>query len=203
MISLENKFIFTHIGRTGGGSIETALINYGSKKPHLSPYFLNKEKIVKFEASQHWTSMEERKVLDENFWKSCFKFTIVRNPWDRIFSQYKGHVIKELPGISFEQYLHRSFVEKVCHDDFRFISPCMDWITDEKGNILVDYIGKFENLQEEFNNICKILKIPSSILSYTNKSPLTESYQKYYTPSLKELVAKAFKKDIEHFNYKF
>ena len=31
MISIENKFIFTHIGRTGGGSIEAALVNYGSK----------------------------------------------------------------------------------------------------------------------------------------------------------------------------
>ncbi len=53
MISLENKFIFTHIGRTGGGSIEAALINYGEKKPHGSPYFLNNPKIVEFEASQH------------------------------------------------------------------------------------------------------------------------------------------------------
>ena len=79
----------------------------------------------------------------------------------------------------------------------------MDWITDEKGNILVDYIGKFENLQEEFNVICKMLKIPPLDLPHTNNSSSTESYQKYYTPSLKELVAKAFKKDIEQFNYKF
>jgi len=203
MISLENKFIFTHIGRTGGGSIEAALINYGSKKSHLSPYFLNKEKIIKFEASQHWTSMEERKVLDEKFWKSCFKFTIIRNPWDRIFSQYKGHVVKEIPGVSFEEYLHKSFVEKVSHDDLRFIQPCMDWITDNNGDILVDYIGRFENLQEEFNIICKMLKIPPSSLPHTNHSPTTESYQNHYTPYLRELVAKTFKTDIKQFGYKF
>lgn len=203
MISIENKFIFTHIGRTGGGSIENALINYGSKKPHKPPYFLNNPKIIEFEASQHWTSMEERKALGEEIWEQCFRFTIVRNPWDRILSQYKGHVMKEMPGLSFEQYLHRSFVEKVSHDDFRFIQPCMDWITDDEGNLLVKHIGKFENLQEDFNTICEILKIPKSILPHINKDPNKEPYEKYYTPELAELVAKAFEKDIKQFNYEF
>ena len=195
MISIENKFIFTHIGRTGGGSIEAALVNYGSKKPHTHPYYLN--------ASQHWTSIEERIALGEEMWKQCFKFTIVRNPWDRVLSQYKGHVVKEVPGLSFEQYLHRSFIEKISHDDFRFISPCMDWITDEKDNILVDYIGKFENLQEEFNTICNKLNIPITPLSHVNKDPSKEPYQKYYNSETKKLIEDAFSKDIKQFNYKF
>ncbi len=203
MISIENKFIFTHIGRTGGGSIEAALINYGSKKPHTHPYYLNASKTIKFEASQHWTSVEERMALGEEVWNQCFRFTIVRNPWDRILSQYRGHVIKEIPGLSFEQYLHRSFVEKVSHDDFRFISPCMDWITDDKGNILVDYIGKFENLQEEFNIICSKLNIPKMNLPQVNINLNKQPYQKYYTSESKELISSVFEKDIKQFNYKF
>jgi hypothetical protein len=203
MISIENKFIFTHIGRTGGGSIENALIDYGSKKPHKSPYFLNNPKIVEFEASQHWTSIEEKRVLGDKIWKQCFKFTIVRNPWDRIVSQYKGHVIKEVPGLSFEQYLYKSFVEKISHDDLRFIQPCMDWITDEDGNMLVEHIGRFETLQEDFDIICEILKIPKTILPHINKDPNKEHYKNYYTPELVELIAEAFEKDIKQFNYEF
>lgn len=203
MISIENKFIFTHIGRTGGGSIEAALINYGSKKPHTYPYYLNASKIIKFEASQHWTSVEERIALGEEIWNQCFKFTIVRNPWDRILSQYKGHVIKEVPGLSFEQYLHRSFVEKVSHDEFRFIHPCMDWITDEDGNVLVNYVGKFENLQEEFDTICDKLNIPKTYLPHVNKDPNKEPYQKYYNSKTRKLIEDVFEKDIKQFNYKF
>jgi len=205
MISIENKFIYTHIGRTGGGSVEAALLNYGSKKPHKAPYFLNKNNVVKFDASQHWTSMEERLALGEELWGQCFKFTIVRNPWARILSQFTGHVYKEMPSLSFEEYIRRSFKEGISHDDFRFIRPCMDWITDSDENILVDYIGKYETLQESFDHICDVLNIPKSILPFVNKSiiPDDNQYREYYTPEMELLVATAFEKDIKEFGYKF
>lgn len=203
MISIENKFIFTHIGRTAGGSIELALNKYGQKKPHEAPYFLNSNKAIQFTASQHWTSLEERLALGDSIWDQCFKFTIVRNPWDRILSQYKGHVTKEVPVLRFEEYLNISFKEKKSHDDMRFISPCMDWITDSNGNILVDYIGKFENLKEDFNIICKKINIPDVALPHINKNRNKESYRPYYTNKSAELVANAFAKDIMEFNYEF
>ena len=56
MISIENKFVFTNIGRTGGASIENALIDYGFKKPHKSYSMNNSPKVIYFEASQHWTA---------------------------------------------------------------------------------------------------------------------------------------------------
>ena len=79
----------------------------------------------------------------------------------------------------------------------------MDWITDDKGDILVDYIGKFENLQEEFDIICKKLNIPKIILPHVNKDSSKESYKNYYTSESMELINKAFEKDIKQFNYKF
>lgn len=203
MISLENKFIFTHIGRTGGGSIENGLSEYGVKKPHKSPYFLNNS-AIKFEASHHWTAVEEQLAVGKDFWNKCFKFTIVRNPWDRMLSQYTGHVYKEVPGMTFEEYIYRSFKDRVTHDDIRFISPCMDWITDNTGNILVDYIGRFETLQESFDDICSILQIPKSQLSHTNNGAVKiDTYRDYYSSEMIELVYSAFNSDIKQFGYKF
>ena len=203
MISIENKFIFTHIGRTGGASIEIALSDYGFKKPHKS-YLLNHDpKIVYFEASQHWTTREERAILGNKIWTECFKFTIVRNPWDRIVSQYCGHVIKEVPGLSFEDYIIRSFEEQVYHEDPRFVKPCMDWITDSQDNIIVDFIGYTETLQDSFDKICKKLGAPKTTLVNHGKSDRIHHYREYYNEKTAELVANAFERDIKQFNYEF
>jgi hypothetical protein len=203
MISIENKFIFTHIGRTGGASIEIALSDYGFKKPHKS-YLLNHDpKLIYFEASQHWTSREEKVILGDKVWSECFKFTIVRNPWDRVVSQYCGHVVKEVPELSFDEYIIRSFEEKVYHDDPRFVMPCMDWITDSHDNIMVDFIGHTETLQKSFDEICEILGAPQHTLAKHGESDRQDHYRKYYNDKTAELVADVFEKDIKQFNYEF
>tara|TARA_Y100000034_G_C6657593_1_gene288152 strand:- start:220 stop:444 length:225 start_codon:yes stop_codon:yes gene_type:complete len=73
MISPDKQFIFTHIGRTGGASLEIALTDVGIKKPHKHELYSEKSKLVDFEASQHWKSIEERTVVGEDLWKKYFK----------------------------------------------------------------------------------------------------------------------------------
>tara|TARA_Y100000593_G_scaffold94543_1_gene194155 strand:+ start:412 stop:1020 length:609 start_codon:yes stop_codon:yes gene_type:complete len=202
MISPDKKFVFTHIGRSGGASIEAALKDVGLKKPHLSDMYSDKSKILEFKASQHWLSVEEQFVIGEDLWEEYFKFTIVRNPWDRLVSQYFGHVIKEVPGLSFEDYLIKSFVKKEYHDYERFTEPSMYWITDDDDNLMVDYIGKFETLQEDFDIICDKIGIERRILGQTGKSK-REHYRTYYNDYTQELVYNYFKADIEEFGYEF
>ena len=201
MISPDKKFVFTHIGRSGGASLELAFENIGFKKPHLSPLYSEKSKLIDFKASQHWKSTEERFVIGEKLWKEYFKFTIVRNPWDRLVSQYFGHVIKEMPGLSIDNYFLRSFVYDEYHDYKRFVQPCLDWITDD-GNILVDHIIRFENLQDDFNVVCDKIGVEHIDLTNEGKSKKLH-YRNYYSDYTAELIYNKFRTDIEEFGYEF
>ena len=79
----------------------------------------------------------------------------------------------------------------------------MDWITDSNGNIIVDFIGYMETLQESFNQICEIIRAPQKILQNNGKSNRKSNYREYYNNKTADLVEQAFKQDIMEFNYEF
>jgi hypothetical protein len=83
--------------------------------------------------------------------------------------------------------------------------------------MLVDYVGRFENLQNDFNNICKALGLNEinlphvnrarkeiSILSFLKQNKREKKhYSEYYDSETKEIVENAYKNDIQIFNYSF
>ena len=77
-----------------------------------------------------------------------------------------------------------------------------DFLYDANGKLLVDYVGKFENLQKDFDAICTQIPINKSQLPLANTSKHNH-YKDYYNKYTKDLVAKAFQKDIEIFKYDF
>lgn len=78
----------------------------------------------------------------------------------------------------------------------------MDWITDEEDRIIVDYIGKFESLEQDFNQICQKINMPELTLPHINITK-REDYRKYYDEQTREWVAKRFARTIKRFNYSF
>ena len=77
----------------------------------------------------------------------------------------------------------------------------LKWISDEKGKILVDFIGKFENLETDFNLICEKLNLTAK-LPHLN-STTHDHYSKYYTSKSRNIIEDWFKDDIIMFDYKF
>lgn len=75
------------------------------------------------------------------------------------------------------------------------------WVTDREGHVIIDFIGRFENLEQDFQIICTRLNI-KAVLPHLNKSE-RDHYRHYYDDQTREIVAQWFKIDIQEFDYKF
>ena len=196
MISHSHKFIFVHINKTAGTSIETALQKYSDSEDDQQHEMLHK--ILPCDGFSN-----KRQI---NLFSQCngnpfdyFKFTFVRNPYDRSVSAYK-FATQNNNGeyLSFKNYLS---MIKTDDDKLSYFNQ-LDWITDEYDNIGVDFIGRFENLQEDFNIVCDKIGIPQQQLPHENATK-HKHYTEYYDDETRKIVAKKYSKDIEFFGYKF
>ena len=81
-------------------------------------------------------------------------------------------------------------------------SKQIDFITDRKKNNIADFVGRFENLQQDFDFICDRIQIPRQKLPHKNKTQ-HRHYTQYYNEERKEIVRNVFSEDIALFNYEF
>lgn len=187
--NLYKRFIFVHINKTGGISVEKSLKLYGR---------------------EHRTALMFRDYLGEEQFNRVFKFAFVRNPWDKVVSHYcyryqTNQTQLKSRNIGFKEWIMLTYCRKdPNHLDFpRMFLPQLDWICDEKGNVIIDYIGRFENIQHDFNKICDRIDIKRKLLPHKNKTKRKRDYRLYYDEESNEIISKYFKKDIEYFNYTF
>ena len=194
-ISHENKFLYVHIPKTAGMTIAASLGIEG-------PTHLTQDEIVKRHALNH-------DITD------YYKFAFCRNPWDRFVSLYFycisgsemhgkfDHLkIKKLKK-SFDFKLFCKMISYDFHIGNKFVwnihyNEQLDFIDLEN----INFIGKFENLQEDFNTVCDKIGIPQQQLPHKNKSK-HKHYTEYYDDETRQIVAEKYAKDIEYFGYKF
>ena len=206
IVSYRKKFLFVHIYKTAGTSITDSLARYcyrpGSTRPSNWMAFLSTDwkKIHRTPIKKHATALEIRDALDRGIFDSFFKFSFVRNPWDWQVSLYHfildrphnpGHEATKAMG-SF-----RNFVLSREGSEFTQTS-CL---VDESGNLLVDFVGRFEKLEEDFQAVCHRIGI-SVGLPHINKMDRTD-YRDYYDEETRELTARLYAEDIERFGYSF
>jgi len=201
MIINSQKFIFVHIPKTGGTSIEKLFDDsfYGWDEKHC---------LWKQHCSIH--QMQSVYGIDiDNY----YKFSIVRNPWDRAVSDYKWWTRPNSPFFHFlknttlEDYLLiRNGYEKINHlndSTGRADHFYTQYSFIEIGGVCVmDCIIKFENLQQDFNIFCDQIGMPQQKLPHTNKTN-RKHYSEYYNQKTIDIVAQLYHKDIEYFDYQF
>ena len=200
MISLQKRFLFVHIPKTAGNSIQSSLRDYSEDQ--LVPLRKEQDGIERFglrnpnyNIKKHSTLAEYRDALGNAQFGNLYKFTCVRNPWDRMVSYYFT------PTQSPETWDHKKFrkmiFKAVSVADYLRLDNCEQ---DPFAN--VDYIMRFENLADNFRTVCGTLGISPATLPQYNRSN-RKHYSKYYDDELRELVHTRFAEEIERFGYAF
>ena len=208
MISYKNKFIFIHIPKNGGTSINKMLrpfVEGNDPETYLLEGYSQQKQIH----YQHITMPQIHEHYPQIDTKEYFKFCFIRNPWDRAVSDWLWmKADRGLPNATLKDYLRESNgFEKFTHThnyDGRgdhFI-PQTNFFLDENGNELVDFVGRFENLSRECCTILECLNLPPTMLPHINATK-RKHYSEYYTNETRMLVANKYAADIEYGKYKF
>ena len=224
-ISHSKKFVYISIPKTGSTSIRDAINEYSEIKIdrtyHLANLSIERASVTGFYPSSFWKvsthmkSQELKYLWQElfpkrpNAWNNYFKFTIVRNPWARRLSQWQfiRYKAKKESILTFSGYCFD--VLKQCDGKFsNFIAKSskadqqINWIKDDCGENLLNYVGKLEEVNESFSEICNNINISNTQIPHYNKSK-HKHYSKYYTPRMVDHIAKIYEDDINEFNYDF
>ena len=208
VVSDLKEFIFCHIPKTGGGSVRKTLWPHCGEQIETSAGSVVTGQYLR----PHLPMRLGQKILGENRFKEYFKFSFVRNPWDRFESFYyfihqnKAHARhEEVRKLSFS-----AFIDKVVSTPLGGIFPKgrfrtqKDFLYDKENNLLVDFVGRFETLQKDLDSVSdklgiESLKLPEQHVHKTDH----ERYTNYYNASTREKIARADKSDIKTFGYKF
>jgi len=191
------KCIFVHIPKAAGVSVVQSLFgNLGSGHTKIKEY---------------------QQLYTETEFKNYFKFTFVRNPWDRLVSAYnfliEGGMTKEDKTWAKSNLRHypdfNSFVKQWVNREniysCRHFIPQCEFVCIEGLEPAVDFIGYFENLEEDFEYVANKLGIQTTLqhLNQTQNRNNKKDYTEYYTDETAKIVADVYREDIEIFGYDF
>lgn len=212
IISHKHKFIFLKTKKTAGTSIEISLSRYCGEKDIITPIAPEDEEIrarlniipQNFMDSNneqpkffnHYKAKKIKKIIGEDIWNSYYKFSFDRNPWDKVISHYYFRIGKSKRKISFEEFLQSN----------KFKGAYNYPIYTLNDELTVDFLGKYENLDEDLTKVCKIIGIPFDGWLPKAKGNFRKDQRHYrtlYNKTQKELIENYFKKEIDLLRYEF
>jgi len=199
ILSKKYAILFVAIQKTGTTSIEKTLQEYLS--PHVVYGITNIKHRKSFRYKHNSAEMLYNYPEIIDLWDQLFKFSFVRNPWDLCTSHFfhrqrRGY--GEAIDVTFKEWL----INDKKREPIIWQAPTQYDCLTVNGDLAIDFVGKFENLQNDFNEVCKYIQIPTIQLDHWN-SVKHQHYSTYYDQETKEYVCDLFKKDIEYFNYEF
>jgi hypothetical protein len=193
---IENKCIFIHIPKAAGISIGYSIFGRHT--------------------GNHTTIAEYQIVFSSEEFESFFKFTFVRNPWDRLLSaflflkeggrnksDYRWAEEHLSPFKSFDdfvvEWINRRNINKGIH-----FKPQYEFITIPQGlKLEVDFVGFFENVNNDYEYIQNKLRIGKKLILENKTHGKRSDYRSYYSDRMIEIVSDVYSEDIEFFGYDF
>lgn len=196
MISHTHKAIFVHVPKTAGTSMRGYFRSHGFAPVEYHAPDGSNDNITKVYI--RGTSWRIKRNL-EDVWGEYFKFAFVRNPWDRLVSCWKNRAPRYK---SFSSFLDAHPWPETNQQLIWHTLSQLTHICDTDGKLIVDYVGRFENLQEDLDVVCDKLGVPGRKLPHINKSE-HKPYWEYYTDSQQRFVYGLYRQEIEYFGYEF
>ncbi len=191
---VEKRFFFIHIPKTAGKSLRLSL--FGQEN-----------------GARHCNAVHMKRCYPD-LWSDFFTFCFVRNPYNRLYSAYQylkngGNLKKR--DLHFQS---RILCQSSCFEEF-----VCDWLTRDSvysythfipqyefiydnDECLVDYIGKFENLENEYQFLQGKLSLPDRLM-HTNRSKLNTKtdISDLYSPEMAQKVREIYQNDFKLFGY--
>lgn len=212
-VSGEHRFVYFEVPKAACTSIKAALLPlFPGVEPDGDP--LHKGVIHRaFEGSPY--QVRTAKLLEERGYRDFYKFSFVRNPWDRLFSCYRSKV-KNRRGVWLTETSYsggqlypnmpfREFVEVVCRTPDEEANPHFRsqaaFLFSPKRDLLPDFVGRFENLAEDFREVAERIGVDLE-LPHANPSRPAD-YRRAYGPGLARTVEERYREDVDLFDYSF
>jgi hypothetical protein len=224
IISHTHKYIFIKSLKTAGTSVEAALSKHCGSNDVVTPlgdYWFNRDERGEWIHSamnaegffQHDPVDEVKRKVAPEIWDEYFKFSIARNPWDRVVSNFSWETRNKPELRPARRWYHRVGIP---FDEFRETTKIFanfvagDWPTNDQFYVIdealcVDFIVRYEHLAEDLEAVCKRVGLPSLSLPHL-KSGLRRTgltYREYYDETSRAIVAQRHQNDIRLFGYEF
>ncbi|MFC1772629.1 sulfotransferase family 2 domain-containing protein [Pseudomonadota bacterium] len=191
----EHRCIFIHIPKCAGVSIAQSL--FGNQ------------------GAGHYSASQYREFFGDATYDDYFTFAFVRNPWDRLASAYHflrrgGFNDADLRWasrhlqhyVSFDNFVKNWVTPEHVRSWVHFEPQC-DYLCKADGTLDVDFIGRFERLEPDFQALCNKLGIDRALLSLNQGVHVHPRYQTLYDDQSRDIVSEVYARDIELLNYSF
>jgi len=215
LISHHDKCLFVHVPKCAGQSIENfflqrAGLDWNTRAPLLlrpnDVPELGPPRLAHLKAHEY----VEKKWMTQDQFDEYFKFTFVRNPWDRVASFYRFLGFDRFA--SFPTFVRKHLPVQLQKKGW-FLCPQADYLYDRDHRLLVDFVGRFETLSKDFETACGRMGIEDAKLPHVNDSrtarpglknwlrPRARPYREMYDAQTERLVADYYAADIDAFQY--
>jgi Sulfotransferase family len=224
IISHTHKYIFIKSLKTAGTSIEAALSQHCGENDMVTPlgdYWFNRDERGEWihssmnaeGFSQHDPAAEVKRKVPPEIWNEYFKFSIIRNPWDRVVSLFAWEARNQPALKPAKRFYHRLGLPFDEFGETRKLFGAFaagDWTTNDRFYLIdaalcVDFVIRYERLAEDFAELCGRVGLPTIPVPHL-KAGLRRAehrYTDYYDETSKAIVSERHEQDIRLFGYEF
>ena len=207
LISDSHEFIFVHNRKAAGTSMRSRLAPFALSRPQglwnkLRSRAGLQADYRKFAFRPHASIRTALERMPGSSFVRYFKFAFVRNPWDRLVSEYefvrnytlhpRHRKVAAMDSIS--EFIH---FQRKRADAFQ-----ANLLLDANGDLAVDFVGRFEHLPDDFEEAVSGIGIKVEPLQHLNRSR-AHDYRDYYDTRSIDLVARYWAREVELFGYTF